>query len=387
MAFMLLGAFFIHVRTRPGRAEVAVTVFLAAVLRFGYGRVWILQDYLGSAFIRWGAFLGLASLAVLLIRCATTAENRRERWITFLIAGGFPYSWMIIALSLARIAFTPRTYDANLLAFDSSLGDSLSFLFGKVLAVHPLLHDLTETAYNAIALGTSCVLAGYNVTRRRPVKLIPMYISMAILGYGLYSLFPAAGPAFAYHGAFPHAAPGKWQILGAPMAPFVAPRNAMPSLHFGAMLLLLWNSRTWRLPGRILAACFSAAIAFATLALGEHYLIDLVVAFPVMMFVQAAWTTAVPLRDPRRYQAMGAAALATAAWFLALRWAVPVFLSSAFLAWACVLLTIAGTVLLERRLARAAWVLAPAASPATAPSRAPIAPACIPAASGSAIRG
>jgi hypothetical protein len=364
LSFMLMGSFLIHIGTGPKRAEWLAVAALAALLRTAYGAFWPFEPYFGSALISWGSFLGLASLIVQLVQISRAqGELRKARRTTFLTAGALPYSWLLLAFCLGVLTRTSRTYDSLLLAFDSSLGASTSFLFGRLLAANPLLDHLTRTVYDALPLGASCILAWNNRSRSKPVSVIPMYISMMLLGYGLYWLYPAAGPAFAYRGMFPQFAPAAREILSMRLAPFDAPRNAMPSLHFGAMLLVMWNSRAWPLPGRVAAAAFSLAMAFATLALGEHYLIDLVVAFPFMLCLQAGWSTSVPLRSACRYQPLAAGALGTAAWLLALRWAIPLFLASAALAWSCVLCTVAGTILLERRLARHVWAIQPRALP------------------------
>jgi hypothetical protein len=357
LAFQLLGTFLIHMNTRPSRGECLATLVLAAILRIGYGSIWTFQPYFGSAVLRCGSFLGLASQLVILAQAgrAKSPEIRQTRWSIFLTAGAFPYFWIFIAFCLARVAHTPRTNDALLLAFDTSLGASISFILGKTLYANQMLHDLTSTVYNAIGLGSSCVLAWYSQSRFRPVKALPLYITTMVLGYSLYWVYPAAGPGPAYHAVFPLFPPEKWQILSTPVPPFFAPRNAMPSLHFGAMLLLLWNSRAWSAPLRCLAALFAAGVAFATLALGEHYLIDLVVAFPFMLSIQAMWTTSVPLRDPRRFQPLAAGLLVTGAWLIVLRWCIPAFLASPLIGWLCVMSTVVGALGLELRLARVAW--------------------------------
>ena len=369
LSFMLLGSFLIHMAMRPARAEWLAVLALAILLRSAYAAYMVFRPYFGSTLVSWGSFLGLASLVVqLALVIRSRGETRRTRKITFLTAGALPYCWLLLAFCLAFVTRTPTSYDPFLLAFDSSLGAPLSFIFGRFLAVHPLLHHLTKTVYDALPLGASCILAWNNRSRLRPVSVIPMYITMMALGYGLYWLYPAAGPVFAYGGLFPQTTPLKWQILSMAVPPFQAPRNAMPSLHFGAMLLLLWNSRTWPVAGRVAAAAFSCGIAFATLGLGEHYLIDLVVAFPFMLTMQSLWSTSVPLRSPVRYQPIVAGVLGTAAWFSALRWAIPAFLASTPLAWCCVLITVGGTIWLERRLARVAWGSQPAAVPAVSES-------------------
>jgi hypothetical protein len=90
-------------------------------------------------------------------------------------------------------------------------------------------------------------------------------------------------------------------------------------------------------------------------ALGEHYLIDLVVAFPFLLGMQAAWSTGVPWRAACRLQAIIAGFAATAVWFVALRWAIPAFLSSSALGWMAIAITVGGAVWLEQRLADALW--------------------------------
>lgn len=356
LSFMMWGSFLIYLASRPKMPEWVIAVLLAIGLRLAYGFFIGLNSSFGSWLINWGGFAGLASLLVMFVQAVRSRDSARAtRWTTLLVAGALPYSWIVIALCLGSIAQTPRTYDALLLAFDSSLGFAPSSFLAKAIEGRPLLTDLTHTIYNALPLGASCVLAWYLESSFRPVRVIPMYITLMIGGVFLYAIYPAAGPHFAYAAGFPDHLPAKWEILAQPLAPFVAPRNAMPSLHFGAMLLLLWNSRAWRPWARIAALLFTAGIAFSTLALGEHYLIDLIVAFPVMLAVQALWTRAIPLTSPPRYRAAAAGLLATAAWLAALRWSIPTFLAYPLLAWVCVLVTVAGSIYLELTLARAAW--------------------------------
>jgi hypothetical protein len=354
LSFMLLGTFLIHMSVRPGRTEWIATLALAALLRFGYASLVPLQPYFLSQFIHWGSFLGLASLLAMLAR---------KRWRVFLAAGALPYSWLIVAFSLGFTTHTARTYDGLLLQFDSGLGFLPSFVLGQLLAGRPILREITHTVYVALPLGAACLLAwDLRCQRRnepRPVRLIPMYVTTMILGYLLYWIYPAAGPTFAFASGFPNAPPGRWAILYGAIQPFTAPRNAMPSLHFGAMVLLVWNSRGWRPWARAAAMCFAAAVAFSTLALGEHYLIDLIVAFPFVMATQALWTVAVPFSSSERYGTVAAGLLATAAWLIALRWGAYLFFSWPALAWGSMAVTVAGTIWMERRLARVADGLVP----------------------------
>jgi len=356
LSFMLMGTFIIHMSSSPGKAERAITVGIAVLFRETYVVTKGFHIYFGSAIVSWGGFLGLASLVVLLVQIARSRGGiRQSRQTTLMTAGALPYAWIIVAFSLGTITHTSRTLDANLMAFDVSLGTPFSFVLGRWLAVSPLLAGLTLLVYHALPLGGASMLAWYNQSRFRPVKVIHLYLSVMILGFTVYWLYPAAGPMYAYAGAFPWNPPAKWAILAHAVAPFDAARNAMPSLHFGAMLILMWNSRAWPRWGRLVALCFTLAIAFSTIALGEHYLIDLVVAFPFILGMQAAWSAAVPLRTPCRWQALAAGFGTTGLWFLALRWAIPLFLSSPVLAWTCVATTVLGSIWLEQRLAHALW--------------------------------
>jgi hypothetical protein len=59
----------------------------------------------------------------------------------------------------------------------------------------------------------------------------------------------------------------------------------------------------------------------STLGTGEHYLVDLVVAFPFAIMVQALADYTLPLRDPQRWRPLLAGLLMTLAWMGALRFA------------------------------------------------------------------
>jgi membrane-associated phospholipid phosphatase len=63
------------------------------------------------------------------------------------------------------------------------------------------------------------------------------------------------------------------------MIPVAAAPNGIPSVHFATALLVAWICRYWR-PGQILAFLYLILIGISTLASGQHYLFDLIVAVP-----------------------------------------------------------------------------------------------------------
>src|SRR5208283_3383923 len=102
------------------------------------------------------------------------------------------------------------------------------------------------------------------------------------------------------------------------------------------------------------AGLFLGATIFSTLALGEHYLVDLVVALPFTLVFQAAWTVSIPFAQSVRRGPLIVGAMLTLAWFLFLRYGLRLFLISPVISWGLILLTVTWCLILERRLSAAA---------------------------------
>ena len=126
------------------------------------------------------------------------------------------------------------------------------------------------------------------------------------------------------------------------------------SLHLAGALVLWWNSRIWSRWGRFLAGIFLLATAFSTLALGEHYLADPVVAFPFTLVFQAAWTTVIPASDSARRRPLCAGLILTIVWLVLLRYGVRLFLASPVVSWIALLFTLVWCTQLESTLAATA---------------------------------
>ena len=193
-----------------------------------------------------------------------------------------------------NIWLRPKTYDAFLLAFDGSLGFQPSFMLGQFLLQDPTARNLTKIVYYALPLTVCILYASDRMRIKKPVAILVLFLTFTILGFAQYSVYPAVGPRHAFAGMSPQAPPSLAEIVLEPMAVPDSPRNCMPSIHLGAALLVWWNSRHWPRWGRLLVGLFVLATVFATLALGEHYLADLIVAFPFALIFQLACTTSVP---------------------------------------------------------------------------------------------
>ena len=78
-AWGMWGTFVIYTALRPGRTEMAFTVSLGVLFRLVYDLAIGERPYPGSPILGMGTFLGLAGLAVLIVRSLEAPSKQRER--------------------------------------------------------------------------------------------------------------------------------------------------------------------------------------------------------------------------------------------------------------------------------------------------------------------
>lgn len=351
--FTLLGACVIYLWTRPSRWAWLAVALLATALRVGcYQVMGGFGAYYGVRWISWGAFLGIASLIVLAVQVVRSQKPERQFLRkTFYAAAVFPLCSLLIGYAIPLTTWLrPKTYDALLLAFDGGLGFQPSFTLGQAALQSPMLWGLTTVVYYALPLA-GCVLYGsYRLRKRQPVAILALLLSMMVVGFMQYGVFPAVGPKYAFREWYPAHPPAVAQIAVFPLDVPQAPRNCMPSLHLAAALAVWWNSRIWPRWGRLLSFLFLLATIFSTLALGEHYVADLVVAFPFVLAFQSFWTMPGESAAPTRRWAFWLGVMVTAAWMISFRYFLFVFLISPVISWTLLLLTVVGCFVLEANL-------------------------------------
>jgi hypothetical protein len=132
------------------------------------------------------------------------------------------------------------------------------------------------------------------------------------------------------------------------------------------VLLVWWASRDLAAWIRAVALAFVAFTILATMGIGEHYFVDLVVAFPFALMVSAACSYTVPLSDAKRLAALLWGTIAMAAWFAMLCFVGKFFWISALIPWTLVVATVVVTILLETRLQAALEMKDPELVPAAA---------------------
>ncbi len=166
--------------------------------------------------------------------------------------------------------------------------------------------------------------------QRMPANPLMLFVVTGIAGFILYQICPATGPIHVFAAKFPDAPPSAATVQTMVLDNF--PRNALPSLHSAWALLIWWSARYCRNWIRWSASAFLALTLLATLGLGEHYLIDLVVAAPFAVAAMSACT--------RHYGRAAGAGTLVLGWLFYLRFALPAFSFSPFGAWTAVLVTV-----------------------------------------------
>lgn len=356
LSFALMGTFFIHLLSRPKRNEIFVTIILGFLLE---GMLISTRGGLSIPFSEVlntrGDGFGIASLVILFVQSLRKNDEERTMLLTTLLAG-FILPLYVVSINfylLLTTAIHPRTYDLLLYAFDDTLGVQLSYVLGRILKSLDIFEPIVLFFYQGLPLVISIMFAVQLRKKARPqVNILSVFFLTGVIGYVLYNFYPAAGPIYWPDHGFPKSIPPISTLSVAPIILTGAVRNAMPSLHTAWALLLWWNSRGYTPWVRGAAGLYLGVILFSTLALGEHYLIDLIVAVPFAVAIQAICTTSVPLSHVERRTAILVGGGLTTLWFILLYIAIPLFQATPIISWLGILATVGISLLLEKRLAR-----------------------------------
>lgn len=367
IAFAFTSAFVTHLMFRPERREL-LSAILAGV---GFAAVYLLMnhgmlnpgaflDFYGSWIAIPGAFLGMGTLFALGTRWiwapGTSPDDlRAEKRMRFeRVRDAALVPLLCVATMVAvgpAIGLAPMTYDRLLYIVDAKLlvarfmtatpGAPPSWVIGRVFLDHDWIRTACGYVYNSLPLGVAICLAFQWQDRQRtiwyPLDLRWQSITLGVVGLLLYQICPAAGPIYLFPKDFPSVVPHLAAIVAAPGVIGEVPRNGMPSLHVAGTLLLFWNmrNRAWWLS--IAAGIYVMMTALATLGLGEHYLVDLMVAVPLGLSLQAAWLRT---QSPLRWVAMGTGAAITLGWLIAFRTQAALAIPAGLVMWLVAGLTV-----------------------------------------------
>ncbi len=222
---------------------------------------------------------------VVLLVVSMLRRNAVRRYQDAITAIGYAaYVGVAIQLHIYLAGHTPNTIDAALLGLDRRLHfDPLSFNH-IVTSRHNLLMLVLIMSYVLLPVAIAFAwVAEQNRTLRRAVLFGGVFCWIC------YALFPAVGPAY--------------YDFASGVARY-APRNCMPSMHFAWALLVAINARAK--PLRVVFGIYACLIGVATIALGEHYVVDL---FAAALYAPLMQLLAVKTEGLMSWKAMTSAVL------------------------------------------------------------------------------
>ena len=320
LALALASVIIIHLRVcaswMDALAILAGTALLSAIdLRILHFR---------PAIMAWFSFAGLSSLVIFAIRAIWAKQHERKLFLL----GFVPALLFVVSEYFAdnllhwTAANHPKALDLYLFSFDSSLGVQFPFLAGQAFAIWPWLRLVAILFYIGLPIPIAVVYSGQLLrVREKAIPSMVAFLATGPMGIIFYNLFPALGPVHLFLQGFP------WhpltieqasRLLAEPIA-IDGPPNAIPSLHMAWVLLVWWYSRGLSWWERSVAMLFLAFTVLATLGTGEHYFIDLIVAFPFAMMVESLCAFNLDFSNRTRLLAFFAGLGGTLGWFALLR--------------------------------------------------------------------
>jgi hypothetical protein len=352
LPFAIAGGFAFFLRGAPSRWEIYAWLLVSAlfikVIHLPQVPFWVL--HVASGF----AALGFGALLLLGLRALWSEREGRENARALLVPALVLVFFILASANVLRLTsgLSPQTDDAWLYAFDGSLGFQPSFWMGRIMYGSLVLTRMTLLTYLSLpfAMAVVCAWQIPAAARRVSWHMLTVLLLAGVVGWLLYNVVPATGPLYAFGRDFPwNSLPYKdlstFALQKMPL-PLGIPRNGMPSLHMGWVVLLWWNSRG--LPRALRAALifYLFLTVIATLGSGQHYLVDLVVSLPFALAVQSVASYALPNKS-RRIAAMVYGLGFTMAWLLLVRFGVSWALKSPVIPWTLILATTSVTLWLE----------------------------------------
>jgi PAP2 superfamily len=350
-AFALASVIIIHLRVLSTWLDASLILGGAIAL----GLIDLRVLHFRPAILMWLSFAGMSSLLVFGVR--TIWAKRTDRKL--LLLGFVPALLFVVAeyfgdnLLHWTAAHHPLDLDLYLFSFDSSLGVQIPFMMGQVFSIWPWLRLVAILFYLGLPVPVALIYAGrLKLDREKAISVAVALIATGPIGTIFYNLFPALGPVHLSPKGFP------WHLLTMAQASRLiagpisidGPPNAMPSLHMAWMLLVWWYSRGLSWVERSIALLFLFFTVLATMGTGEHYFVDLIVAFPFALLIESMCAFSLKITDRSRVLAICAGMAGTFGWFTLLRHALHFFWISPILPWSFCVATVVLTLLSERLL-------------------------------------
>lgn len=255
------------------------------------------------------ALVGIVALFLAAIWMVRDPKDRTRPLLVFALVLNLFYGFLLTVFMQREGSLFPWKFDFVLFRMDGALG------LQAAMIARPLQGMLQIPLYIVYQAMIPMMIAWFLLTqyRKHRSSIIPAYVAELVAGPLFYAALPACGPAYAFGAQWLHPA----AAVPAVAIKLTGMPNAFPSLHIATALVLVLFA-----PGKIwksVALAFLIATGMATLATGEHYIIDLI---PGLAF--GAFAAGVGLGRYR--QAAGFLAI-VCAWTLSVRFAAPALIA------------------------------------------------------------
>jgi len=285
-----LGSFLIYLGSRPSLRHVGLAVMAGAILAVFHEMI---GGTLGkdsgmetlSFVMGVGAFLGAGSILTMAFDRVWTGSRRYVPSLKDALI--LPVFSLVGALCMQFAnGGSHASFDLFLYRFDSSLGLAPGHAVASLFRRLPWIEFGSLWTYTGLMIFPALYHAwAFYKGKAARIHLVHAFVIAGVSGIILYSICPAMGPVYAFGSQFPDRLPA---MSAAPLRVLSSTglNNAMPSLHM-TWVLLVWVA-AWELGSFavVLASIVVGLTGLATLGFGEHYLIDLIVAAPLVMAVQ-----------------------------------------------------------------------------------------------------
>jgi len=357
LPFAIGGALVFFLRGAPSRWEIyawlSISVLFVKIVHLPQVPFWVLR--VASSF----AVLGFSALLLLGLRALWSEREGRENALALMVPAVVLIVFMLACANMLRLTsgLSPETDDAWLYAFDGTLGFQPSFWVGRIMYNSIVLTRITLLTYLSLpfAMAVVCACRIPVAARRVSWHMLTVLSLAGVAGWLLYNVVPGTGPIYAFARDFPWNSVAYKDLskfaLEKMSIPLGIPRNGMPSLHVGWLILLCWNGRGFPKVLRAALVLYLCLTVVATLGTGQHYLVDLVVSMPFALAVQAAASYTLPNKS-RHITALVAGLGLTLAWLLLVRFGVPWALKSPVIPWTLIVATASITLWLESWMAK-----------------------------------
>ncbi len=352
-----------------------VTLFKTALVLSGAGlAVDLAHSLMGTQSPIWWAGLGLGSSPLLCLGWAFLRSGRGETLLVDHSAAAsvlYLSSLMMPFFLFQTTQWFPTVMDPGIAFADEALaGFQPSGLVAVAFSNSDVLRVASSLVYGFLPVAVGAV-AGFEARSGacRDAGVLPTFLIAALLGYACYALMPTIGPRAFFGESFPLMNASAAFLETRPRVDFDPThfRNAVPSLHVTWAALALLACRGRSMLSCILMSAFLVLTILATLGLGEHYLVDLIVAAPFLLVVRAASSIRVSRFSPERLGGLVVGSALLALWVWHIRSGDLLGVSSAFVT-VFSLVTVGLSLWLEFTLFRAEKRV-PGAPPLPAPAR------------------